>query len=127
MFDSLQLHGYTVYGLLHARILEWVASSLLSPGDLPSPGIDPRSPTLQADSLPAEPPGKPKNAGVRSLSLLQGIFPTQESYRSLLHCRWILNQLNYKASLSPKLKIDPKTKVQEAQRTRGKIIPNRDK
>ena len=30
-----------------------------SPGDLPNPGIEPRSPTLQADSLPAEPPGKP--------------------------------------------------------------------
>ena len=30
-----------------------------SPGDLPNPGIKPRSPTLQADSLSAEPPGKP--------------------------------------------------------------------
>ena len=30
-----------------------------SPGDLLNPGIEPRSPTLQADSLPAEPPGKP--------------------------------------------------------------------
>ena len=30
-----------------------------SPGDLPNPGIEPKSPTLQADSLPAEPPGKP--------------------------------------------------------------------
>ena len=29
------------------------------PGDLPSPGIEPRSPALQADSLPSEPPGKP--------------------------------------------------------------------
>ena len=29
-------------------------------GDLPNPGIEPRSPTLQADSLPSEPPGKPK-------------------------------------------------------------------
>ena len=29
------------------------------PGDLPYPGIKPRSPTLQADSLPSEPPGKP--------------------------------------------------------------------
>ena len=35
-----------------------------SPGDLPNPGIEPRSPTLQVDSLPAEPPGKPKNPGV---------------------------------------------------------------
>ena len=29
------------------------------PGDLPNPGIEPRSPALQADSLPSEPPGKP--------------------------------------------------------------------
>ena len=35
--------------------------------------------SLQVDSLPAEPQGKPKNAGVGSLSLLQRIFPTQES------------------------------------------------
>ena len=34
---------------------------------------------LLADSLPAEPQGKPKNTGVGSISLLQGIFPTQES------------------------------------------------
>ena len=51
------------------------------PGDLPNPGVEPRSPTLQADSLPAEPQGKLKNTGVGSLSLLQWIFPTQESNR----------------------------------------------
>ena len=33
------------------------------PGDLPNPGIKPRSPTLQADSLLSEPPGKPKVDG----------------------------------------------------------------
>ena len=33
-----------------------------SPGDLPNPGIEPRSPILQADSLPSEPPGKPTQA-----------------------------------------------------------------
>ena len=69
-----------------------------SPGHLPNQGIKPRSPTLQADSLPAEPPGKPKNTGVGSLSLLQGIFPTQESNQGLLHCRQILYQLNYQRS-----------------------------
>ena len=31
-----------------------------SPGDLPNPGIEPRSPTLQANSLPAEPQEKPQ-------------------------------------------------------------------
>ena len=47
-----------------------------------------------------EPPGKPKNTGVGSLSLLQGIFPSQESNRGLLHCRLILYQLNYQGSPS---------------------------
>ena len=69
-----------------------------SPGDLPNPGSKPRSPALQADSLPAELQGKSKNTGVGSLSLLQQIFPTQGLNRGLLHCRWILYQLSYEGS-----------------------------
>ena len=42
----------------------------LLPGDLLNSGTEPRSPTLQADSLPSEPSRKPKNTGVGSLSLL---------------------------------------------------------
>ena len=38
----------------------WSGLPFPSPGNLPSPGIKPRSPTLQADSLPFELPGKPK-------------------------------------------------------------------
>ena len=37
----------------------WSGLPFPSPRDLPNPGIKPRSPTLQADSLPSEPPGKP--------------------------------------------------------------------
>ena len=66
-------------GILQARILEWVA--MPSSRDLPNPGIESRSPSLQADSLLSEPPGKPMNTEVGSLSLLQGIFPTQELNR----------------------------------------------
>ena len=58
--------GYTVYGILQARILERVAFPF-SRGS-----SQPRSPTLQVDSLPAEPQGKPKNTGVGSLSLSRG-------------------------------------------------------
>ena len=72
---------YTIHGILQARILEWVA--------IPS-----CRGSLQADSLPAEPPGKPKT-GVGSLSLPQGIFLTQEWNRDLLHCGWILYQLSF--------------------------------
>ena len=41
--------------IFQARILEWVSSALLQ-GNLPDPGIKSRSPPLQADSLPSEPP-----------------------------------------------------------------------
>ena len=75
-----------------------VGSLFLLQGNLPNPGIKPRSPTLQADSLPAEPQGKPKNTGVGSLSLLQRIFPTQGWNPGLLHCRWRLYQLSYQGS-----------------------------
>ena len=49
--------GFSVRRILQARTLEWVAIFFL--GDLPNPGIDPGFPTLQADSLTSEPPGKP--------------------------------------------------------------------
>ena len=39
-----------------------------------------------------------QNTGVGSLSVLQGIFPTQESYLGLLYCRQILYQLSYQGS-----------------------------
>ena len=76
----------------------WSGWPFPSPGDLPKPGIQPRSPALQVDSLPAEPPGKPKNTGEGSLSLLQGIFLTQESNGGLLHHRRIFYQLSYEES-----------------------------
>ena len=72
-----------------------------SPGDLPYRGIEPRSLILQADSSPAELPGKPKKTGVGSLSLMQQIFLIQESNQGLLHCRRILHQLNYHLAAIP--------------------------
>ena len=84
-------------GNLQAKVLEWVAP-FPSPGDLPRPGIKPRSPTLQVNSLPTEPQGKPKNTVVGSLSLLQWIFPTQELDGGLLHCRQLLYQMSYLGS-----------------------------
>ena len=50
--------GSSVHGISQARLLEWVAISFSR--DLPSPGNEPSSPTLQADSLPTEPSGKPQ-------------------------------------------------------------------
>ena len=62
-----------------SRLEYWSEWPFPSPGDLPNPGVEPRSPALQVDTSPAEPQGKPKNTGVGSISLLQWIFPTQES------------------------------------------------
>ena len=52
--------GSSIHGIFQVRILEWVAISFsrISSRYLPDPGIEPRSPTLQAGALPSEPPGK---------------------------------------------------------------------
>ena len=50
--------GSSIHGILQARY--WSGLPFPSPGDLPDPGIEPRSPSLQADALTSEPPGKPK-------------------------------------------------------------------
>ena len=57
------------------------------------------SDSLQPHGLysPCNSPGQ--NTGVGSLSLLQWMFPTQELNQGLLHCSWILYQLNYQGSL----------------------------
>ena len=107
----------TVHGILQARILEWV--HFPCPGDLPHPGIEPRSPTLQEDVLTSEPKvsstlatpwtvarqapltiGFSRNTGVSCHFLLQGIFPIQESNSGLLHGRQILNRLSQEGSPS---------------------------
>ena len=52
-----------------SRQVYWSGLPFPSPGDLPDPGIEPRSPALQTDALPSEPPGK----------------PTEELYKKDLH------------------------------------------
>ena len=61
---SLQPHGLHPHqvplSMGFSRQGNWSSLPFPSPGDLPDPGIEPRSPALQADSLPTELPGKPK-------------------------------------------------------------------
>ena len=61
--DSFRPHGLQPTRLLcpwgFSRQEYWSRWPCPPPGDLPYPGIKPRSPALQADSLPSEPPGKP--------------------------------------------------------------------
>ena len=64
--NSLRPYGLLPLVLLlpwgFSRQEYWSGLPFPSPGDLPNPGIEPGSPTLQADSLPSEPPGKPKES-----------------------------------------------------------------
>ena len=96
MSNSLLPHG--LQSMEFTRPKYWSEQPFPSPGDLPNPWIKPRPPVIAGDSLQAEPQGKPKNTGVGSLSVLQQIFPTQESNWGLLHYRWILYQLSYHGS-----------------------------
>ena len=61
--DSLWCHGLYPTRCLcpwgFSRQKYWSGLPCSSPGDIPHPGIEPRSPTLQVDSLLFEPPGKP--------------------------------------------------------------------
>ena len=88
--------GSSDHGVLHARILELV--------DIPSSRMSsqPKKRTqvshIAGRFLSSESSGKPKNTGVGSLSLLEGIFLTQELNQGLLHCRQTLYQLGYQGS-----------------------------
>ena len=77
--------------LLHpwdfSRQEHWSGLPFPSPGDIPNPGIEPRSPALQADSLLSELQGK-----------LLGIFPTRGLNPGLSYYRQILYQLSHKGS-----------------------------
>ena len=96
MSDSLRPQRLYSPWVLQTRILGWVVFPF-SRGSF-QPRDETQSSALQADSLPAEPPGKPENTGMGRLALFQCIFPTQESNRGFLHCRQILYQLSYERS-----------------------------
>ena len=82
--DSLRPHG--LYSPWNSLGQNTGAGSLsLLQGIFPTQAIEPRSPALQADSLPAESQGKPKNTGVGSLSLLQQV-PSWPSNRTRVSC-----------------------------------------
>ena len=74
MSNSLQPHRLQLTSLLcpwgFSRQGYWSGLPCPPPGDLPNPGIEPRSPALQANSLPSEPPGKTKNIGMGGLNVL---------------------------------------------------------
>ena len=92
MSDSLRPHGLYSSWSSPGQNTGVGSSSWSFPGDLPNPGIEPRSPTLQADSLPAESQGKPQNY-VRFFKNLQHIHGCWFNWSGierldLKACRW---------------------------------------
>ena len=80
---------YTVHGILQARIMEWAAFPFPRGSSQPK---DRTSPALQADSLPAEPQGKPKNTGVGNLSLSsRSSWPRNQTGVSCIAGRFFTN------------------------------------
>ena len=70
MSDSVTLWAVAHQALLFmesSRQEYWSGQAFPSPGDLPSPRIEPRSPTFQADPVPSEPPGKPEENFISNL------------------------------------------------------------
>ena len=65
------LPGFSVHGILQARIRSGLPFP--SPGDLPDPGIEPGSPSLEADTLTSEPPGK------MNITVIQVYAPTSNA------------------------------------------------
>ena len=75
----------SIHGILQARVLECLPFP--SPGDLPSPGIEPMSPTLQADSLPAEPQ-------VHRFSNIYEVLCSLNNTRQIFACLFVLLDLD---------------------------------
>ena len=87
VFNSLQLHGLQPARLLcpwgFSRQETWNWLPFPSPGELPDPGIEPRSPALQADSLPSESPGKSvhgRTSLIDSYFWFSSIYPQEHGY-----------------------------------------------
>ena len=87
----------------HSSVIDWRIPGMVEPGGLPSMGLHSEVKVAQSCLTLCDPMDFPwnslgQNTGVGSLSVLQGIFPTQESNPGLPYCKWILYQLSHQGS-----------------------------
>ena len=122
MSNSLQPHGlYSLWnspGVGSPSLLQWVGSpSLLQWVDLLNPGIEPRSPTLQADSLPAEPQRKPDFLTViRGYDHYNTLGQSYKIYRSFSYlCPLGLDLLKISSQYQKCHKVYPVVKVPDGK------------
>ena len=73
----------------------WSGLLFPSPGDLPDPGIEPTSPTLQADTLPSEPPGK---FSLLERKLLKSSLNQENTFVDEINIRYSIASIGYKSS-----------------------------
>ena len=66
----------------------WSGLPFPSPGDLPDPGIEPRSPALQADALTSEPPGSPKHNTSQSQFLRREDYTVPDHSILYIYALW---------------------------------------
>ena len=95
-FTHVQLFAtaWTIQSMEFSRPKYWSGSPFPSPPDLPNPGIKPRSPTLQADSLSAEPQGKPKRQREKCLKRThRSQFWHSDKTKPLVHFTPLPNRL----------------------------------
>ena len=88
--------GYAVHGILQARILEWVGFPFSRVSSQPRDQTQVSN--IAGGFFTSWATGKHESTGVDNLSFLHWIFLTQKLNWGLLHCRWILYQLNYQGS-----------------------------
>ena len=113
-----------VHGILQARILEWVAF-LFSRGSS-QPRVKPRSPALQADSLPTEPQGKPTHKlSIAIFCLFKG--KSYQKHRKVASSASRLKNdrfLSGEASLRPETQGDPQAKGQHGRPLKDGVGPH---
>ena len=115
MSDSLQPHGlYSPWDSPGQNT--GVGDPFPSSGDLPNPGIEPRSPALQPDALPSAPPGKPVHTQLVPCLLLSGFpYSLDHSFsqvgtpsakvKSAQSCLTLCNPMDYTVHGFPKVRI----------------------
>ena len=91
----VRYHARILYVLSHPPRLESLRTEFSVAQSCPTL-CNPRDYSPPGSSVHGDSPGM--NTGVGCCSLLQGIIPTQESNRGLLHCRWILYCLSHQGS-----------------------------
>ena len=94
---------WTIQSMGFSRPEYWSGEPFSSPGDLPNPGIEPRSPTLPADSLPAEPSKAEAKTQIRARAQAEVTATLWGAKTTMLLISRLHREISLTATLSPTL------------------------